>query len=194
MEATDLRKLIQEQVDMAICQVSKKAVETANSQYEAYRALKASGTVIDVWEPPKGISGISKAVKKEKKNMKCEKILKLWRDEKIFQIRKDEQNEIEKAIKEDSLNIQIREAADQLNKLLLDNGFSQIQMKYEKYTEDYTNEKVEAISEKYSKKNNCLLGKYSEIQTMLSACDTYEQEMDVLKAYKVVNEDGTLFY
>jgi O-antigen/teichoic acid export membrane protein len=33
---------------------------------------------------------------------------------------------------------------------------------------------------------------YDEIKTMLSACDTYEQQMSVLKSYGVIDDNGKL--
>lgn len=62
----------------------------------------------------------------------------------------------------------------------------------ERFASDATTQKIsEARSKMMDKKKdlNCFV---EEIAAMLSACDTYEQEMGVLRTYGVVDGDGRL--
>ena len=53
-------------------------------------------------------------------------------------------------------------------------------------------EQLNKLNEKYDKKLTDLRLERDEISTMLSACETYEQKQNILKAYGVINEQGKL--
>lgn len=53
-------------------------------------------------------------------------------------------------------------------------------------------EQLNKLNEKYDKKRADLTLEYNEISTMLSACETYEQKQNILKAYGIIDEHGKL--
>ena len=53
-------------------------------------------------------------------------------------------------------------------------------------------EQLNKLTEKYDKKQADLRLERNEIGTMLSACETYEQKQNILKAYGVIDEHGKL--
>ena len=55
-----------------------------------------------------------------------------------------------------------------------------------------TRKKADEAYQVYTKERRQTAVLYDEIKTMLSACDTYEQEMSVLKSYGVVDNSGKL--
>ena len=64
-------------------------------------------------------------------------------------------------------------------------------------SDSYDIKRNEAITKSYNirhDKNADLQEIYIEIATRLQACDTYEQELAVMKAYRIIKEDGTVNY
>ena len=55
-----------------------------------------------------------------------------------------------------------------------------------------TRKKADEAYQVYTKERRQTAVLYDEIKTMLSACDTYEQEMSVLKSYGVIDDNGKL--
>lgn len=53
-------------------------------------------------------------------------------------------------------------------------------------------EQLNKLNEKYDKKLTDLRLERDEISTMLSACETYEQKQNILRAYGVIDEQGKL--
>lgn len=53
-------------------------------------------------------------------------------------------------------------------------------------------DKIHNKSEEYDNKRHAIIDLISEIRAQLDMCDTYEQKQNILKAYKVIDDQGKL--
>lgn len=53
-------------------------------------------------------------------------------------------------------------------------------------------DKINKITNETNRSIRAFLAEKNEVETMLTACDSYDKEMDVLRAYNIVDQDGKL--
>lgn len=123
----------------------------------------------------------------------CEKELFFKMDKEILEIRKN------------SLHImKILELSNQILDVLRSRGVDKTDLSsYENIfknvmsscpVDSNTNKLLNECKEKYEKRKEKLESLFRKIEAALEGCETYEQEISVLKAYKVIDENGVLQY
>lgn len=134
----------------------------------------------------------------EGRKMRMIGILDLWKNRYNEQLIKNQNIEIQKAKEEDFLYKELRKKTDEINQMF-PTGESPFQNWIDCQGDDVMNAldnetrlKLNSIRASYCAMDASNRQKYNEIKTMLSACDTYEQEIGVLKAYGILNESGIL--
>lgn len=143
-------------------------IETmTHTTYEAYSALTNSSM-------------------KENKNMKSEKIVALWNKEYVAYLMGEKEIEIQNTLNSDPLYCQVKKQCDELNDTLTQNGYQPLTVRASSYTTNETDDCLNLINEQYAERVSKVTKLCEEINTMLSACDTYEQEMKILFSYCVV--------
>ena len=129
------------------------------------------------------------------KNMKTEKIIDMWYEKSKIEITEKYTDLSEKLINDDKNVALINKSIDDLNTKLKENDCSKTipypVLKVTYLTPEFKMQLCE-INDKESKVFKSLLEKYKEIKTMVSACETYEQEIEILKSYGVIDKDGKL--
>jgi len=118
-------------------------------------------------------------------------ILDLWRSNIYRKIQVKRLKERADIIKQDRHEQFLSQKRNEIEQYLEDNKL-RIDFSIPEQLTDETAKALLKLSEKITKEQLALDDKYDEIKTMISACDTYEQEMDVLKAYGIVDENGVL--
>lgn len=140
---------------------------------------------------------------------KTVKILDLWKQKQLLYW-SDKYQEVEDNLyKEDPLYKSLYDLALQIAKEIATADSSVVEKQYKTFDEvatvilgsigenfslrtKDTLDKLDAELKEYVVAKDNVNSSYYEIKTMLSACDTYEQEMAVLKNYGVVDENGKL--
>ena len=123
---------------------------------------------------------------KEKKNME---LLEIYKNKKIEELLVKRNKEIEKIKDSDveykSLKMTIKALTPkQLTCLSVDLSDYEFGADIE--------DKIHNKSEEYDNKRHAIIDLISEIRAQLDMCDTYEQKQNILKAYKVIDDQGKL--
>lgn len=123
---------------------------------------------------------------KEKKNME---LLEIYKNKKIEELLVKRNKDIEKIKDNDveykSLKMTIKALTPkQLTCLSVDLSDYEFGADIE--------DKIHNKSEEYDNKRHVIIDLISEIRAQLDMCDTYEQKQNILKAYKVIDDQGKL--
>ena len=136
-------------------------------------------------------------------------ILDLWRKKEFAHVSDEYDRSTEEACKSDSLykfllNL-AHQMADEISKhhaVVLKQDDRTVDDIADEIVEDiglnfpiHTKKTADSNTSEFLKYTNAKKNidlRYYEIKTMLSACDTYEQEMAVLKSYGVIDDNGKL--
>jgi len=144
----------------------------------------------EISETTKGFNSITKEID-TMKEIKTIKILDLYSNK----MRKEHFNSFDKAedeiLNKDPLYSSIKDKVREINNLIIKHGYDEIKLNLKQYTDETTDELLEHLAKESLDEQEALSDKIFEIKSMLSACDTYEQEMKVLETYGVV-KDGKL--
>lgn len=143
------------------------------------------------------------------KEIKTMKILELWRNKQVSYIRQQYQEFENNLYKDDSLYKKVYDLALQIATEIAKDDSSVLEKRYKTldevatvilgyvgkefclHTKD-TMDKLDTGTKEYIATKERLHSDFHEIKAMLSACDTYEQEMEMLKNYGVVRTNGKL--
>ena len=196
-----------------------RVVFTNNASYSEYGIQPSSvGKIIGVYEgekfeyytvefPAKNIFGIienelslaptviSTIIEKEKaeeKNMKTEKIVTMYFDKCEKQLREAVASATTKLYDEDENICKLREIIEEIKKIT-----DQYNLNNKLINEDQINSfcteetcwRIANINNIEINELNQIKEDKEEILTMISGCETYEQELEILKAYTIVNSD-----
>lgn len=155
-------------------------------------SIKSKFVNVEIHKPEKLLN------KQEERKMRTIGILDLWIENKSEGICEDEAIKIKSIKENDSLYILLLEKTKDINNLfpINESPFQNwIDCQWEDISDfisDETKDLIKKIKNDYSIKRYKINKLYIEIKTMLSACDTYEQGMEVLKNYGIVSENGIL--
>lgn len=160
-------------------------------------------STIDVEELKKALE----ITKKEGENnkMKTEKIVELWYNKTLEKTRAKNRETNENLFNSDknliTINEKFKEAEDLIKKTMIENKidgiydgkevFSKVIYAHNLLVTKETTKSLEELSIKAEKDIKEIEDKYTEIKAILSACETCEQEFDILKAYGII-ENGRL--
>lgn len=132
----------------------------------------------------------------ENKNMKSEKILDLWKSNVHQSITDEFVAEEAKLFDTDPVCSEVRRHITEIDEMLENCNLKHKKLgnktDYEGFICDTTKDMIGDAKEKMERKKGALNKLAQEVAAMLSACDTYEQEMGVLRTYHVIDEDGRL--
>ena len=139
----------------------------------------------------KGAIG-DKGIIKEDKKMYDNEILNLYY-ERMKEIYVNEHEQIIQDIKEQDVFTKLdNEYNNKLQKLLnKENKENKTYYKTNYLTEE-SEIKIEQQEDLFTENINNLKRKLEEVDVLLNIADTYENEMEILKNYNIINEDGTL--
>lgn len=139
----------------------------------------------------KGLIG-DKGIIKEDKKMYDNEILNLYY-ERMKEIYVNENEQIIQDIKEQDVFTKLdNEYNNKLQKLLnKENKENKTYYKTNYLTEE-SEIKIEQQEDLFTENINNLKRKLEEVDVLLNIADTYENEMEILKNYNIINEDGTL--
>lgn len=124
--------------------------------------------------------------------MKSYGIINLWFERKIKRNQDNYDKSFNQILSEDEFCSQVRNLVNALNEILTRNGYDKIAVNLQRYTDNKTDGKIVFLEEELAKKNNAIYDLYTEIKNILAACETYEQEMEVLKNYGIIGDDGKM--
>lgn len=132
----------------------------------------------------------------ENENMKSEKILGLWKKAGMEYVEEETAKEEGKLALADATYVQLLKHVAEIDRIVSECGHNEDGRSCvndcKRFVSNETKQKIRWARSKASTKKSNLNGLVDEIAAMLSACDTYEQEMDVLRTYDVIDEDGRL--
>lgn len=131
---------------------------------------------------------------KGEKQMKTEKFINLWKSKKRARVLDHANQRTEIVLSTDSLYSDIKTRVTAIDEILQSQGYDLLspRVNFNSYTCNVTDGEIDKIQKEYIQLLKSIDDEYTEICAMLSACDTYEQEMQVLIAYGVVNKDGKM--
>ena len=147
------------------------------------------------------IEGIKITNKEE--NNKMEKVLNIWKNNQIEKSNKKHLSKISQLAKKDSLSISIDNALKVIRQTIAKDAkvsehevvatleFYMCGMEKRKYSQN-TVDKIEASNELNCKEISKINEKCYSIQLLLSACETYEQKLSIMKAYGILDDKGRL--
>lgn len=129
------------------------------------------------------------------KKMKTEKIIDMWYKKSTDRINKEHKKLKEQLINNDKNIVLITKTIDELNNKLKENNCDK-EILYPGYRDLYltseSEKQFQELQNEHGKTILKLISTYKEIKTMVSACETYEQEIEILKSYGVLDKDGKL--
>ena len=126
------------------------------------------------------------------KEIKTQKIVDLYQNKRLHNVDLDFNTKEEEILNKDNLYSFISKKLKEVNTEILKNGYDEIEICVGNYTSNETDGELNKLSWERDKAKDDIKVSVFEIKAMLSACDTYEQEMEVLKNYKIIGEDGKL--
>jgi len=131
------------------------------------------------------------------KEIKTKGIVDLCFKKRLIEVENEYYEKINKLVEADErvtkLMKSINEANETIKDLYIDDSYDlSIHIDKELYITPETKEQLKSVEEERDAKARKLGDSIREIKTMLLACDTYEQEMEVLKSYRVIGNDGRL--
>ncbi len=160
---------------------------------EKYCMTSALLSLKEQWET------ISERVKtfvdKENDNMKeirTKGIVDLWFRKEYNKISEEMEDVRKSILNDDNLYLSVKTKVDEINSIIVEQGYDEVLIDLDCYTDNTTDKLLNDLDHANIVKIDTLKNKKTEILAMLSACDTYEQEMEVLKTYGVVDESGKL--
>lgn len=121
---------------------------------------------------------------------RCRKIMKLWSRDRKVKIDVELENKKQELINNDECVKILKEAQARMREIFKqerDNKVDVVFM-YEKYITNETNKKLNAATEEYSKKYFEMENTCKEVEAMLEIAETYEQAIEILKDYDVINK------
>lgn len=120
---------------------------------------------------------------------RCKKIMKLWLRDRKVKIDVELENKKQELIENDECVKILKDAQARMRDIFKqerDNKVDVVFM-YEKYITNETNKKLNAVTEYYSKKYLEMENTCKEVEAMLEIAETYEQAIEILKDYDVIN-------
>lgn len=124
--------------------------------------------------------------------MRTENILELFKKNGMEKLNQELKEEVDKWYKLDPFYSSVNEKINEVNKLLREQGYEELDVNVSSYTHNITDGNIAMVNSECSEKSLYLKKYCNEVKTMCSACDTYEQEIEVLKNYKIIDENGML--
>ena len=136
----------------------------------------------------------------EKKEMKTKEIIDLWRDYALENSAEYMENCKMEIINNDRYIIEINSKINSLNTTLQeinpDNeicfNMCQLHSSTQSFLTKDSISEIQALEKEIDKFNSGIMFTYNELKTMLSACETYDQEMQILFNYNIVDEHYVL--
>lgn len=120
---------------------------------------------------------------------RCKKIIKLWSRDKKLKIDAELANKKQELIENDECVKILKEAQSRMKEIFKqerDNKRDIIFM-YENYITNETNKKINIVMDEYSKKYFEIDNTWKEVEAMLEIAGTYEQAIEILKDYDIIN-------
>lgn len=124
--------------------------------------------------------------------MRAENIIELFKKNGMDKLNQELKKEIDTCYKLDPFYSSISEKINEINTLLMEQGYEKLDINVSHYTCNTTDGNITRLNSECEQKSVDLKKYCNEVKTMCSACDTYEQEIEVLKNYKIVDDNGML--
>lgn len=132
--------------------------------------------------------------KEENEEMRTEEVVKLYYNRKRKALR-DDLDESEKNIYENDANQKYAEnLKDMIRNYISDNEIDENSVSY--YVtlplSKESDETLDRVTSNIAERESKIREEEKEVKAMLSACDTYDAEIAVLKTYGIIGEDGKI--
>lgn len=136
-------------------------------------------------------------IKCKKENISYMKILKLYREKKLREIQDTASKEAQEIEQLDSIQSLINDTQDQLNALLGRENYDRVYITVnnlhgQNLHDDITEQKIEILDEKTHKAIFEINSLIEEVSAMLELTSDYDEQIKILKKYKILNKDGML--
>ena len=137
---------------------------------------------------------------KEKNNMKSKVILDLYFNNMKAAVKEKTENTIDALTSTDPIVSAIQQKVCEIRKIIDDNMHSiaskdaSFDVKIDDLMSKETEASIEKIYEERETEINRLNMLKNEIMTMLTPCETYDEELDILFAYGIIDDDGKLIH
>lgn len=127
----------------------------------------------------------------EEENMKTEKIISMYFDRCEKQLQEAVASATTKFYDEDSHIYKLRGLIEEIKKITdqYESGLKFIEGLINSFCTEETCWRISNIDNIKANELNNIKEEKEEVLAMISGCETYEQELEILKAYKIVNSD-----
>ena len=163
---------------------------TSNFERDAWETI-----LKDITIPPMYgyITYDNKSKVEEKKGMNFDEILNIYKKETLNIIAKGEEKRTEEIRKIDPVYVASKGRYEEFVKYLEDNKvYNVLTLELDCCISDKTDEEITEIANKATELRNTFYNILSKVNAMLEVCYTYEQGIEILKAYEILKPDLTL--